>query len=389
MEQRALLAAGLVAGCVTAAGAGGYMAVSHVAPSTDPTVSAAAAETQVVDTTAAAGTEADLTPVVTTPPVEPQPEAPRPTTPPSQAPAATRPAPAEPAATPRPTPAPPVRPAPPVARPARTQAPAAAPTVARAEPARREPLPASPPSTPSTDTRSPNVRPADANTPDQPDAPRDAATARDDRWPAHDDAPTADTSGPLPSRSTDIDPVSAPEPVRRLETVTIPADSVIGVQLETTTTSETAKVEDTVRARVTRDVLSRGTVVVPAGSRLVGSVTLVEHGGRIRERARLGVRFHTLALADGTEVRLPTETIYRDGESPSKQSGAKIGGAAAGGAILGAILGGTRGAIIGAATGAGGGTAAAMAGGRKPAELRSGQAVTVRVANDVEAQLER
>jgi hypothetical protein len=130
-------------------------------------------------------------------------------------------------------------------------------------------------------------------------------------------------------------------------------------------------------------------VVVPAGSRLIGSVTLVEEGGKIRERARLGVRFHTLVLADGTELRLPTETIYRDGESPTGRSAAKIGGAAAGGAILGAILGGGKGALIGAATGAGSGTAVAMAGERRPAELRSGQPITVRVTDNVTTQVER
>ena len=65
--------------------------------------------------------------------------------------------------------------------------------------------------------------------------------------------------------------------------------------------------------------MAGGNVVVPAGSRLLGSVTLVEQGGRVKERARLGVRFHTLVLADGTEVRLPTETIYREGESPAGQ----------------------------------------------------------------------
>jgi len=177
--------------------------------------------------------------------------------------------------------------------------------------------------------------------------------------------------------------------VRRLEAVTIPADAVIGVQLESTVSSQTAKVEDPVRARVTRDVYANGEVVVPAGSRLQGSVVLVEEGGKIRDRARLGVRFHTLVLADGTEVRLPTETIYRDGESPAGRSAAKIGGATVGGAILGAILGGGRGAVIGAATGAGSGTAAAMAGERRPAELRSGQPVTVRVSTPVTTQVER
>ena len=177
--------------------------------------------------------------------------------------------------------------------------------------------------------------------------------------------------------------------MRRLETVTIPADAVIGVQLETTISTVKAKVEDPVRARVTRDLLAGGNVVVPSGSRLLGSVTLVEQGGEVKERARLGIRFHTLVLADGTEVRLPTETIYREGESPAGRSAAKIGGATIGGAILGAIVGGGKGAAIGAATGAGSGTGWAMAGDRQPAELRSGQSLTVRVSDSVSTQVER
>ena len=45
-----------------------------------------------------------------------------------------------------------------------------------------------------------------------------------------------------------------------------------------------------------------GRVAIPAGSRVLGSVSVVERGGKMRERARLGVRFHTVILADGTEV---------------------------------------------------------------------------------------
>ena len=372
MEQRALLAVGLVAGCVTAAGAGGYLAVRQITTPQTPAATQLAAESAVRPATPG-GTVAELTPV----PVQAAEPVPAP---PKVEPASVRREPRAAAA--------PVRPSSP--RAARPLPPASRPEPARREPARGRAEPAWEPASSSAPA------PVEARTTTAPVEPeardawpsRDTAAARsDDRWPARDGAPTADA--PLPSRSAGVEPSTLPEPVRRLEAVTIPADSVIGVQLETSLSSETARVEDTVRARVTRDVLSRGTVVVPAGSRLVGSVTFVEDGGRIRERARLGVRFHTLVLADGTEVRLPTETIYRDGESPTKQSAAKIGGGAAGGAILGAILGGTRGAIIGAATGAGGGTAAAMAGGRKPAELRAGQSVTVRVSSDVDTQVER
>ena len=180
-----------------------------------------------------------------------------------------------------------------------------------------------------------------------------------------------------------------PAPVRRFDEVQLPTSSVIGLQVETSVSSERARIEDRVEARVTRDVLAQGRVAIPAGSRVLGSVTLVDRGGKVKERARLGIRFHTLVLADGTEVQLNTEPFYRDGESPAGDSAKKIGGAAAVGAILGGILGGGKGAVIGGTTGAAGGTAATMAGDRNPATLASGSIVTIRLASPVSIEVER
>ena len=118
--------------------------------------------------------------------------------------------------------------------------------------------------------------------------------------------------------------------------------------------------------------MADGRVAIPAGAQAIGSVTLVERGGKIKERARLGVRFHTLVLADGTELPISTEAIYREGEPPAGESTRKIGGAAVGGAILGALIGGKKGAIVGATTGAAGGTAVVMAGDRNAATLPDG-----------------
>jgi len=92
------------------------------------------------------------------------------------------------------------------------------------------------------------------------------------------------------------------------------------------------------------------------------------------------VRFHTLLMDDGAEVRLSTETIYREGKSPGGDSVAKIGGAAVAGSILGAIFGGERGAAIGGSIGAAGGTAAALNGEAEPAVLPAGSRLTVRLS---------
>lgn len=177
--------------------------------------------------------------------------------------------------------------------------------------------------------------------------------------------------------------------VPQFEEVVLPSSSVIGLEVETALSSERTRVEDRVDARVTRDVVADGRVAIPAGSRVIGAVTLVERGGKVKQAARLGVRFHTLVLADGREVPLSTEPVYREGESPAADSARKIGGAAIGGAILGAIMGGGKGAVIGGATGAAGGSAVVMAGDRHAATFAPGSVVTVRLSAPATIEIEK
>jgi type IV secretory pathway VirB10-like protein len=182
-------------------------------------------------------------------------------------------------------------------------------------------------------------------------------------------------------------PVEPPAPV--LEELVVAAQSVIGLQMETSVTSERARLEDEVVARVTRDVKVRDRVVIPAGARAQGEVTLVERGGRVRERARLGVRFTSIVLADGTRLPIHTETVIREGDAPGRESAAKIGGGAIGGAIIGGLLGGAKGAAIGSTVGAGAGTAAIMTSGRNHATLAAGSPLTVRLEEPVTITVER
>ena len=164
---------------------------------------------------------------------------------------------------------------------------------------------------------------------------------------------------------------------------------MIGLHVDTAVTSERARVEDEVLASVMRDVRVGDRVVIPAGSKAHGEVTLVERGGKLRDRARLGIRFTSIVLADGTRVPLDTETIYREGDSPTGESAAKIGGGAIGGAILGGIFGGAKGAILGGTAGAGAGTAVVVAGGRNPATLPVGTPVTVRILKPATVTVEK
>jgi type IV secretory pathway VirB10-like protein len=203
------------------------------------------------------------------------------------------------------------------------------------------------------------------------------------------DQPVMAAIEPLGSTTVETVPVVPAAPQKFYEELVVPADSVIGLQVETAATSDSARVEDSVRARVTRDVKVHDYVAIPAGARAEGSITLVERGGRLKDQARLGIRFHTIVLADGTRLQINTETIYRDGESPAKESAAKIGGGAVGGAVLGAILGGKKGAIIGSTVGAGAGGAAVAVSDPNPATLAAGSTVTVRMSSPATVTVEK
>jgi len=184
-------------------------------------------------------------------------------------------------------------------------------------------------------------------------------------------------------------PAPPPPPAPEFVDLTVPSDAVLGLQIERTVSSELARVEDKVEARVTRDVRVSDRIAIPAGSTVRGSVTEVDRGGRMKGKARLAIKFHTIVLADGTQIALKTDPVVREGQSPAGESAAKVGGAAIGGAILGAILGGGKGAAIGGAVGAGGGTAAAMTNDRNPATLPAGTTVTVRMQAPVTVTVQK
>ena len=335
MASNRLALAALSMACVGAAAAGGYYASLPAEPATPASVQTASSV-----------------------PSEPQ-------TPAASAVPAERPVQEAVAREPARKAAPPVPPAAEARRADRT--PARATTAA----SRPEPLPAAPPA------RSVSSQPSPAMPAAVPPAPAPAAASFE---PAPRPVEYVERTAP--------EPVRAPEPPQKIfEELAISADSVIGLQTETRITSETARVEDRVEARVTRDVKVGDRVAIPAGSRAIGSVTQVERGGKFKERARLGIRFHTLVMADGARVPVSTDTVFRDGEAPTGAT--KVGGAAIGGAILGAILGGGKGAAIGGAAAAGATAAAASSGDRNAAVFPPGAQLTVRLASPVTITIER
>ena len=270
---------------------------------------------------------------------------------------------------------------PPAARPVRN-----APATLRTPVAIRTP-PVGDRSTPAADRGTPTAgRTARVSTVDGAATRAETATT-----PAADESEVTNEPAPAAVETPRAEPVRTDPvpPAREFVELEVPSTSVLGLRIETPVSSQTAQIEDRVEARVLRDVAVDGRTAIPAGTRVLGAVTMVERGGKVKERARLEVRFHTLVLADGSQLPLRSDTIIREGESPAGSSARKIGGAAVGGAILGALIGGKKGAIVGSTAGAAGGTAVVMAGDRNNATLPSGAVVTVRLSSPLAVEVEK
>jgi hypothetical protein len=157
-------------------------------------------------------------------------------------------------------------------------------------------------------------------------------------------------------------------------------DAVIGIRLNQAITTETARVDDTVTARVSRDVVVDGVTAIPAGTHLEGLVTLVDRGAR-GGRGKIGIRFNTLVRADNTRVPIHTDTIFREGE-PAGEPAAAFDASAAFGAMLGNR---SRPTFMNRTTGA----SASIAPLYRDAQLPAGSLLTVQLTASLSVSIER
>src|SRR5262245_46589260 len=92
--------------------------------------------------------------------------------------------------------------------------------------------------------------------------------------------------------------------------VTIPAGTTLSLQLDSTVSSRSSRIEQPVHATLRHALVVHGITVVPAGSPVSGYVNQVQRSGRVKGRARIGVRFTSLRVAD-TRYSIQTASIAR------------------------------------------------------------------------------
>lgn len=166
---------------------------------------------------------------------------------------------------------------------------------------------------------------------------------------------------------------------------TLPSDTVISVQMNSTLSSRTARVGDKFIATVTVPVYVNGQTVIPAGTIIEGRVTQVTPAKRMNRSGTIGIDFDDVVFPNGSRLGLvggltssdPETRRHIDDESRVSGQGNNrpavfIGGGGAIGAVLGGIAGGGKGAVLGGVAGAGAGVAGVLLAKGEEAQVPAG-----------------
>ncbi|CAN5951218.1 unnamed protein product [Sphagnum jensenii] len=146
----------------------------------------------------------------------------------------------------------------------------------------------------------------------------------------------------------------------------VPAGMTLTVYLENSISTAVAQEGEPLQA-ILRDSVDLGGTCIPAGSHVIGKITVSEAGRRLGRSGELGMKFYSLKTPDGREYPLSSHLVGKISGYGSQPEGSddvvkgegmgnKIGSVAFRGAIGaggGALLGTAVGAIAGGGRGAG------------------------------------
>jgi hypothetical protein len=151
---------------------------------------------------------------------------------------------------------------------------------------------------------------------------------------------------------------------------------------------ESSKVGDTFTATVLSDVrASDGSVAVPSGATVRGTVTAVDDSDDATDAAVIKLDFNQLTINGNNhpfEARIETTELQQQGDT-RRETIEKAGIGAAAGAVLGAVLGDAdlKNILTGAALGAAAGTAISLGAGDVEGTLPVGTVFTIQSTQQV------
>ncbi len=159
----------------------------------------------------------------------------------------------------------------------------------------------------------------------------------------------------------------------------LPAGTRITVKLDAELNSKVSSVNDTFKVFISKPVMNRETVVLPAGTEIEGRVTGVSRAKSGGKNGRLDIVFEWLRLSKDAKREIEGILITKiRTESTSTLNALSLIGGTATGALIGGVAMSGKGAAIGGAIGAGTGTGILLF--RKGKEMR--------ISKDMEFEIE-
>jgi hypothetical protein len=165
--------------------------------------------------------------------------------------------------------------------------------------------------------------------------------------------------------------------------VTLPAGTVLPVDLETAVGSDISRVEQPVHARLRRAVSVNGVEVLPAGTAVSGHVTSAQRPGKVKGRGYVAMRFTELDAPGRGTTRISTATIGRLAPATKQKDAVEILAPAVGGAVIGRVVGGKSGAAKGAVIGGAAGTGYVLSTRGKEVRIGKGADLSVKLTAPV------
>ncbi len=164
--------------------------------------------------------------------------------------------------------------------------------------------------------------------------------------------------------------------------LSLPRGTQVHVRLDQALSSRTARVEDRVDARVELPVRDdSGRVVIPAGSRVWGTVADVDRAQRPARGGEIDIRFDSVEVGS-QRLDIRSRLVSIDDQAVRGQQAKRAGIGAALGGLLGGILEGKAGALVGIVVGGAGGIVSSKG---EDVELPAGTVVTVELDEPLSA----
>ncbi|PWT81913.1 MAG: hypothetical protein C5B58_09130 [Acidobacteria bacterium] len=181
-----------------------------------------------------------------------------------------------------------------------------------------------------------------------------------------------DAFEPLASGMTAAAP---PGEIPKPQPIVVPSGTALTVTTSKALSSKTSHAGQTFLATLAQPVSIGGTVALPKGSTVGGTVVRAQAKGKLKGQGELAIALTSISVGDHT-YPIETGVLSNIAKGKGKRTAATTGGGAAGGALIGGVAGGGKGAGIGALIGAGAGFIGGAVTGNKQIEIPAESALT-------------